>query len=209
MISFFSQGRLVWSQAELSQIAFLKVSFSILLIITFIESFWNLSSFKAMRQTCLTRVVSWLSALCLRCWAVPQQCEQPLAVPLKGELGRARAALSYGKHLWPVSWARCSLSPTSGDTSGGSEVKQCTWKPPQVPVTSTLPPQPHPLLPPGHWALGGRQQLTVLGSLNVIGSCLHTSSSSWLGSGGLRWKVLLTAGAPGSSTWCLFRWALY
>lgn len=50
-----------------------------------------------MRQTCLTRVVSWLSALCLRCWAVPQQCQQPLAVPLKGELGRARAALSYRK----------------------------------------------------------------------------------------------------------------
>lgn len=65
---FFSfQVRLVWSQAGLSQIVFFKVPFSIVWVVAFIESFWNLSEFKDV--SCGSPGWFCLSALCLLCWA--------------------------------------------------------------------------------------------------------------------------------------------
>lgn len=179
MISFFSfsQGRLVWSQAGLSQIAFLKVSFFNTVNCDF---YWViLKSVQLQRNETGVPHQGGFAAVC----SVPQQCEEPLAVPIKGTAG---PGMGSQKCPWSVSWAGCSRSRSSG----GSEAQQCAWK---VPAHFSL----SPILCSSHWALGGRQQLTVLGSLDVTRNCLHTSCSSWLG----RRRAQVKGGADSWGSW--------
>lgn len=147
-----------------------------------------------MRQTCLSRVVSWLSALCLHCWAVPQQCEEALAVPTKGTAGPSMGSLALSKapvasepsSVLTVPYLRGHLRWLRGEAA--------YMKATAMPVTSTLPPQPRPLLPPAteHFVGGSGSW-----SLDVIRSCLHILLRRAQGKG-----------AAGSSTGDLLRWAL-
>lgn len=73
-----------------------------------------------------------MSALCLWGWALTQQSEGPVGCALVwAQPGWEQAVLNYQKHPWPVSWAWCLLSLTSGDTSSAPAVSRgeavCTW----------------------------------------------------------------------------------
>lgn len=176
VISFFFQGRPVWSQVGLSESVFLKPSFSIPWIVTFVESFWNLSDFKETGETCLAGVVSQaVSALCLCCWALTQQSEEPVGCAhTRAQLGWGQAAVNCQKHPWPVSWAWCSLSLTSGNTSSGSAVSRgeaaCMWATTHESQRRSLLPGPFPpspfllcvaLFPPSTGAVGSRPLSTL------------------------------------------------
>lgn len=186
---FFSfKVRPVWSQAGLSQIVFFKVPFSILWVVTFIESFWNLSKFKEIRQMWLTRVVL-------------SDCSVPslLGCAPKGHTGPSMGSLQLSKAPVAVSWPRWPLSLTSGDAPGGSEVKQCARKPWQSPVTTTFPPQSHPLLPP---AMSTWWEAAARGPW--LPECHHELPAHIALQLGRRrrarccWQLGLLAGAPGT-----------
>lgn len=105
-------------------------------------------------------------------------CELPKA-PVAGKLSWVSAVPYLMRHLKGLSCKRRWSSMHVGDHS---------WKPTQISVTRTFPPQPRPSAlrrAPSSRAVGsrlcGRQRLMVLRSPNGIRNCLPTSSPGWPG----------------------------